>query len=108
MGSDKPSEEEIKKVLDFLIELRKTFTVQPNTGYCLLIVGPISEKDSEIKVVNPHNLPDQLMKTDDAIQNSKDALYTAIDGLAYNLISLDRSFDHLKELACQAGINLIN
>jgi 2,3-bisphosphoglycerate-independent phosphoglycerate mutase len=102
----KVEERHVEKFLDELIAIKNNFQVMPNTGYCLLVIDPTSEQHSRIKITNPHQLPTELFNSDDGTENSKRALHAAIDGLAYNLLSLDRSFSSLRDKAISNGIKI--
>ena len=107
MGSATPTETTVERLLSFLIDVRRSFVVAANTGYNLLVVGSLDDSQSSVKVVNTHKLPDILISDRDGIHNSKNALFTAIDGIAYNLLSLQGVTKRLKELAKDAGIDTL-
>lgn len=105
LGTADPTEAQLETVLDFFIGLRRDFVVQPNTGYNLLVVGPLTRPGASLAVINPHALPAALVGDGDGSANSRQALHAALDGFVYNLLSVRRSVDRLREKARSAGIN---
>jgi len=82
-----PEIKQVEALLDYLIELKTNFQVEPDTCYSLLMIGVPGTPESQIKLIHPAPLTPEIKKIYSNSKNaSKDIFDKALEGLSSTLI----------------------
>jgi hypothetical protein len=98
LGTTAPEEEQGKRAIHYLLAIKNSLNLQPNTGYNLMIFGRFGYHDAKMTLTNPHILPVELQTSSDGIQNSRKALNEALYEISENISKFSPSLFNLKNM----------